>query len=427
MGQRFDGLRTLFSRRDFRRLLASQAVGGLGEWLATMALIALVWDRTHSAVASGMVLGLRILPAAVLSSFLGLLVDRFDRRRVLVACTLGRAVIYGSLPLVGGVAPVLALALVAEVGTLAYAAARDATLPRLVPRESLSTANAVSMGSTFAAMPFGSALFAGVMWVQGRFWGGGVDLALLAAAVLLGWATLLIGKIAAEHGIIDVAEVAPAQGARAGFRAVREVFRADPVLRRVALGGLIVASLGGSLLTLGLAYVRETLQAGPAAYGVLLTAFCAGAAIGVAVLHKARAILPRVFHVASGVMGAILLTMAVWPSQTVGYAMSFAFGGAFVATFMGGVTILQDRVHDAVRGRAFAIAHSTLRVGAVVVGMFAAWVAHRLGAGSVFWSMDGTQVVLAAAGLGLFMSGALLLAPRSIVARRRAARAEAAA
>src|SRR5262245_5517559 len=140
VGSRFQGLRSLLRGRDFKRLCIAQIFGGMGEWLATMALIALVWDRTHSAFASGVVLALRILPAAVIGSLLSMVVDRFDRRRVLVACTLGRACIYGSLPLVSGVAPVLALALVAEVATLAYMAARDATLPRLVPAEHLATA-----------------------------------------------------------------------------------------------------------------------------------------------------------------------------------------------------------------------------------------------------------------------------------------------
>ncbi|HVL32394.1 MAG TPA: MFS transporter, partial [Actinomycetota bacterium] len=163
--KKFEALRALLSKQDFRRLCTSQIFGGLGEWLATLALIALVWDRTHSAFVSGIVLALRILPAAVISSALSLLVDRFDRRRVLVACTAGRAAIYGTLPLVGGVAPVLVLALIAEIATLAYIAARDATLPRLVPAESLPAANAVSMASSFAAMPFGSAMFATFGWM----------------------------------------------------------------------------------------------------------------------------------------------------------------------------------------------------------------------------------------------------------------------
>jgi hypothetical protein len=109
--------------------------------------------------------------------------------------------------------------------------------------------------------------------------------------------------------------------------------------------------------------------------------------------------------------------MAIWPSTGVGYAMGFVFGGAFVATFLGGITILQDRVHDAVRGRAFAIAHSALRVGAVAVGLLAAWGAKMLGSGHVLGNMDGTQVVLGCAGLTLFVAGAMLVRPTLRAAR----------
>lgn len=117
-------------------------------------------------------------------------------------------------------------------------------------------------------------------------------------------------------------------------------------------------------------------------------------------------------------MGAILFAMALFPSTALGFGMAFAFGGAFVATFLGGITILQERVDDAVRGRAFAIAHSGLRVGAVAVGLLGAWGAKMLGAGRVFWTMDATQVVLAAAGLVIVTVTAVLIAPRrrSVVA-----------
>ena len=95
--QRFKSLRALNKSKDFRTLCASQALAGLGEWLATLALIALVWEKTHSAIASGVVLAFRILPAALLGSWLGSLVDRLDRKRVLVACNAGRAVGYSGV------------------------------------------------------------------------------------------------------------------------------------------------------------------------------------------------------------------------------------------------------------------------------------------------------------------------------------------
>lgn len=418
LGRRFQALKQLLDARDFRRLVTSQVVGGLGEWLATMALIALVWERTHSAFLSGAVLALRIAPAAVLTGALSKVIDRFDRRRVLVACTLGRACIYGALPLVGGVAPVLALALVAEVATLAFVAARDATVPRLVPASHLAMANAFSMASSFAAMPFGSGLFAGLTWLQGALGRPGVDLALLAAAGLFGFSTIMLGRLASEpHPEAAIPEPLVPSGEVVSLRAV---LRADPILRRVVFGGIVVACCGGTLLTMGMAYVQGTLHAGPAGYSVLMTAFCAGAVTGVVALQRARAHLPKVFHAGAGAMGAILLAMAVFPSRTIGYLMAFVFGGAFVSVFLGGITILQERVDDAVRGRAFALAHSGLRVGAVAVGLLAAQGAKMMGAGRVLWTMDSTQVVLAGAGLVMFAVTAVLVAPRRRAARARA-------
>jgi dTMP kinase len=410
--RRFEGLRALFGRKDFRKLCVAQVFGGMGEWLATLALIGLVWDRTHSAFISGIVLASRILPAALIGSLLSAFVDRFDRRKVLIVCTAGRATIYGILPLVGGVAPVLVLALLAEVGTLAYMSARDATLPRLVPEDSLSTANAFSMVSAFGSMPLGSALYALLIWTTGR----GQAVPFIAAAAMLYMATLLIGQIASAAGIAVKPLVVPGENEKktSGRIALRAIVRADPALKKVLIGGAIMACCGGCLITLGLSYVRDTLHASTAAYGGLLTAFCAGAVTGVMALHRARKHMTSVFHLGGGLMGIILLAMAIFPSTVVGFFMAYFFGTAVVAAMLGLITILQQRVHDAVRGRVFALAHSSLRIGAVAVGLLAAWAAKVLGSGHVFWTMDGTQVMLAAAGLTMFLAAAWLLGGRTL-------------
>lgn len=415
---RLRGVSELWSSPDFRAICASQALAGLGEWLATMALIAIVWDRTHSALVSGVVLAFRILPAAVLGSFVGALVDRFDRRRVLVACTAARAAVYGALPLVGGIAPVLALALVAEVASIAYIAARDATLPRLVPEKSLPAANAMSMGAAYGAMPVGAGLFA----ILSTF-SGGIAFSMFLAGVLLAGATILVGRVNAHTIAVSRGEAAPGDHGtfRQGVSALREVFRTDPILRRVAIGGAVAATGGGAIITLGLAYVRGTLHAGPGAYSGLLISFAFGAVAGVVALQKARRVLHKIFHAGVGTMGFILITMALFPSAAVGYGMSFVFGGAFMATFLGGITILQERVHDSLRGRAFAIAHSGLRVSAVLMGGLAAWGAKLVGSAPRSFGMirmDGTQLMLGIAGLMLFVVAVGML--------RRPARATAA-
>lgn len=411
--ERFTSLRALNRSKDFRTLCASQALAGLGEWLATLALIALVWDKTHSAIASGVVLAFRILPAALLGSWLGSLVDRLDRKRVLVACNAGRAVMYGALPIAGGLAPVLALALLAEVATIAYMSARDATLPRLIPREHLPMANAISMASAYGAMPIGSGLFALVTWIK-----PGVAFPMFLAAGIVGLATILVGRVNAHIEVVeatpDGCPVPEKTTFREGLRAIRALLKADPVLKRVAIGAAVAATGGGAVLTLGLAYVRGTLRAGPGAYGGLLTAFCAGVLVGVVGLQRNRQHMTKLFHLGVAAMGGILLIMALFPSTPVGFGMGFVFGGAFVATFLGGITILQERVHDSLRGRAFALAHSGLRVSAVTLGVAAAWGAKLLGSHQRTlgtFRMDGTQIVFMAAGLFLLLGATILLRP----------------
>ena len=427
--RKFASIRALYRSRDFRTLCGSQLLAGLGEWLATLALIALVWDKTHSAIASGVVLAFRILPAALLGSWLGSFAERFDRKRVLVACNAGRACVYGALPIVGGLAPVLALALLAEVGTICYMSARDAVLPRLVPEESLPTANAISMASAYGAMPVGSGLFALVTFLQQRAGHTGVGLPLFLAAVIVGFATLLVGRV--DASACKRVERTDSDGSthetasfREGIRALRAVLKADPVLKRVAIGAAVAATGGGAVLTLGLAYVRGTLRAGPGAYGGLLTAFCAGVLVGVVGLQRNRKHLARTFHLGVAAMGGILLIMALFPSTPVGFGMGFVFGGAFVVTFLGGITIIQQRVHESLRGRAFALAHSGLRVSAVTLGVLAAWGAKLLGTHQRVlgtFRLDGNQIVFMGAGLFLLVAATFLLRPAGRAARVTAA------
>lgn len=409
---RTGSLAALWASRDFRLLCTSQVLAGLGEWLATMALIALVWERTHSAIVAGLVLGFRLAPAAVLGSLLGSFAARFDRKRVLVACTAGRALAYGFLPLVTGIAPVLALALFAEVAAIAYMSARDATLPRLVPTELLPTANAVSMGSAYGAMPAGSGLFA----LFSLFGPANVPIALACSGGLFAIATLIVGRVNSHACGGTSAERAACEqiSMRESLRALKRLFAEDPILRRVALAGTVAATVGGTVITLGLAYVRGTLGAGSASYSGLLISFCFGVVAGVVSLQRMRSIMHRLFHAGVGAMGVILMLMALFPSTAVGFVMGFVFGTAFVVTFLGGITIFQERIDDSVRSQAFALAHSGLRLAAVATGVLAAWIAHVIGDAPRtvgIFHLDGTQIVFAAAGLMPFITAFYMLRP----------------
>ena len=74
----------------FRWLLSGLAVSQTGDWLYNLALVVLVYQRTHSALWAGVTTAARVVPVVVLGPLGGVLADRFDRRRIMIACDLAR-------------------------------------------------------------------------------------------------------------------------------------------------------------------------------------------------------------------------------------------------------------------------------------------------------------------------------------------------
>jgi MFS family permease len=122
----------------FRLLLSGLAVSQVGDWLYNLALVVLVYDRTHSALWAGVTTAARVVPIVALGPLGGVLADRFDRRRIMIACDLARmglmillaAVAAARLPIV--LAPVVAAAATA-------AAARSCRAWPRSPRASSTT------------------------------------------------------------------------------------------------------------------------------------------------------------------------------------------------------------------------------------------------------------------------------------------------
>src|SRR5215211_4483800 len=128
------GLRALFRVQGFRRLFAGQAVSGLGDWVATLAFIALAFDLTRSQTAVAIVLILRLVPPVFAAPVGGILADRLDRRLIMVTCDLTRAALIVLVPFVG-IGGVYAIALAHECVSLVCLPARDASVPLLVDDE----------------------------------------------------------------------------------------------------------------------------------------------------------------------------------------------------------------------------------------------------------------------------------------------------
>jgi dTMP kinase len=104
----------------FFRLWLAQVVSGLGDWLGFSAIILLA-ARVGGGAGAGaisLVMAARIIPGFFFGPWAGVLVDRWDRKKTMVACDLGRAAVIATLPFVNSIVGLVIVSLALEVFTL---------------------------------------------------------------------------------------------------------------------------------------------------------------------------------------------------------------------------------------------------------------------------------------------------------------------
>ena len=135
--------RPLPGGRPFRVLIAALAVSSLGDWLYNVALLAFVYDRTHSATWVALTTAARVAPIVVLGPLGGMLTDRHDRRVLMITSDAVRAAVMVLLAAVAVTGlPVLLAPLLAAAATAAAMAGPIGRrcLPTSLPARVLSAA-----------------------------------------------------------------------------------------------------------------------------------------------------------------------------------------------------------------------------------------------------------------------------------------------
>lgn len=163
---------SLWRNRDFMLLWSGQLISSIGTQVSQLAFPLLVLAITRSPAQAGIVGALRGLPFAILCLPAGALVDRWDRKRVMLLCDSGRAIALGSIPLAFWLNRLsfIQLCLVALIeGTLFtfFSLAEAACLPRVVSKEQLPSATAQNYAIDSTAWLFGP-LLGGMLYGLGR-------------------------------------------------------------------------------------------------------------------------------------------------------------------------------------------------------------------------------------------------------------------
>ncbi len=375
----------------FRRLWRALAFSSFGDWLGLLATTALAkqlsgnnYAKANVAIAGVFIV--RLLPAVVLGPLAGVIVDRFDRRRLMVTCDILRFSLFASIPLIRTYWWLYTATVLIESITLFWGPAKEATVPNLVPRDRLEAANQVSLLAAYGTAPIAAAVFSLMALLTsalgahyGFFKGNPVDLALYVDALSFGFSALTIFMLREiPKTRIQVATGGP-NIARSFIDGWRFVW-STKLIRGLIVGMLGAFAAGGAVVGLARTYVGD-LGGGDAAYGMLFGAVFTGLAAGMALGPKTFAGFSRrrLFGLALTLAGFCLTLLAAIPNLVIAILIALILGGFAGIAWVSGFTMLGLEVHDEVRGRTFAFVQSLIRITLVLVLAVAPAIAAAIG------------------------------------------------
>ena len=429
----------LFGSPQYFRLWLAQVVSSTGDWIGLVAILSLADRITGSAGGVSLVMAARMVPGFVLAPLGGVLVDRLDRKRLMILCDVGRAAILACLPFLKTLTGLIVASFLLEILTILWAPAKDASVPNLVPRSKLAAVNSLNLAAAFGTFPVGAALFASCAklaeWL-GHFQPFsrlGADQEFLA--LWLDSITFVVSALL----IISVFIPGRNSGKRErivwtqAFRDLKEgmSFIASHRLVRAVMLGLGTGLIGGgAVIPLGKTFCRDVLGSGPAGYGLLLSGLGTGAALGVIALSALKRRPSNELVFAGAVVGtgcgliALASTNSLWPALV----LVATFGVCAGASYVAGFTVIQEHVGDDLRGRTFAALYTMIRfclILSLTVSPAVSSLLNRLSDAAVGRSVSlfGHSLALPGVRLTLWAGGALVVVA-GLLARREVRIAE---
>ena len=359
---------------DFTRLYSAQLISFGGDWFTSVALLSLVLETTGSATLAGLVLAAQTLPFAIVSPFAGVVVDRIDRKTVMIAADVIRAIL--ALGLLAARSEetiwIAFVLLIAISGVSAFfEPASSAAMPNVVGKADLARAN-VLMGSAWGTMLVVGAALGGL--VSSRF---GNDVAFIADAASFAVSAMLLLRVRAsfhEKPPDRDTGITIAEDVRETIRFAR---REKHVLALLA----VKAGFGISAGVIGLiaVFAVQVFDGDDATIGMLMSARGVGALVGPFVFRRwARDRDERLFlglSIAGLIFGSGYVLFAVAPAAwmaAIGAGIAHMGGGSIWTLSTYG---LQRWTPDAIRGRVFSFDYGlvtlTIATSVFVAGLLA--------------------------------------------------------
>lgn len=383
--------KTLQRHRNFRLFWFGQTLSLVGTWMQAMAEGWLALELSNSAFIVGLVASAQSLPVLLLSLPAGVLIDRYDKLRIVRIAQILLSLQAGTLWWLTWshhltIGWLLAMATTNGIIVAFEVPARQSLVIELVGREDLPGAIALNSSGFNIARVVGPSIGAIVIAQFGIAWCFGVN-ALSYIAVVVGLFMIrLPAWIAPEH------LASPIDGIREGIRYMRRTPSISALMKFVAA----YAILGTQYITLMPVVARDQLHRGAGGYGALLACVGIGGVSGALSLAAVgdRFRRTRVLELAAYANSALLIVFSLVRDHRFAYPLLLGVGFTMIATNATANSTLQHLVPNELRGRMMA-AYSFVAVGLsqVIGSATSGTVAHAVGSA---WAIGGGAFIMLA-------------------------------
>lgn len=383
----------------FLHLWAGQGASFVGDAVSMVALVVLVVQITGSASAVGGVLVARLLPTLA-SPLAGVLADRLDRRAVLVANDLARAILVLGIVFTRNLAVIYVLIFLMGLARTFFNPTIRAAFPSVVGSGDLTRANAL-VSSTFSLSETVGPALGGLLVAT-----VGVNAAFVLDSVTYLISAAFLSRIPIPRPQREE-EISFGQELKAGFG----YLATSRVPLAIVVGAFLTTLAINTTIPAEVFLAKDTFDAGDAGYGLLVGLWGGGMVLGSALLAALGERVNLLLSYFLSIFIAALALMGTGVSPT----FVLALGALTVAGFANGVddvaanTILQERVPDAFLGRVFAVRFLGFGAGEVLAYLI----------GGVIVDASGPRFTYLFASAATFIAGLLALLLIVAIAAKR--------
>ena len=401
----------IFSRSQFSILWWSGTLSSFGDWATLFASVALASylgaEGGNSELTSVVPIIARIIPA-FMSSFAGILADRFNKRNIMIICDISRMLIVLGLFFTTTLIQLFIINFISEIFSLTRQPSRESIVPDIVSDEYLVKANSLFTVGTYAMLPIASLFFGFIsenkvienIVSYGNSWNGSIIFLIDAVTFLISSYLLLFLKADTSYQ-----KVKKKNNVLGDLKEGIKYFFSVSELRSVTTSISLSLIGAGALFVLGNTYLTQSLNFSQSSFGFMIASFGFGIIFTMVILSYFVTTFSRIpFFIGLSMMltgVSLLFAFNSLEFPTIIFSI-FISGIGSGSVYLLTISYLQSTTEKKLRGRVFGNFYTIGRLSILVSLLISGFVANFA---NQYFELDGVLLVLRISACFILISG----------------------